>query len=39
METRVPMPAFLSYFRAKTTIMAKYDIMGVMRLVQESPMR
>ena len=38
-EINVPMPAFLSYFSAKTTINAKKDISGVMTFVTESPTR
>ena len=35
----VPMPDSSSYFFANTTIIAKYVISGVIRFVQESPIR
>ena len=36
-EIRVPRPESSSYFFIKTTIIAKYGISGVIRLVLESP--
>ena len=35
----VPMPAFLSYFWAKTMMMGRYGISGEMMFVIESPTR